>query len=115
MSRKRARRGGWLVAVLAGVVVVAAAAAGSSEPAGEREGVVLSSRTVPAAGRGEAVFTVSRLGRYALTVTSGQGVELQLVDRMAGPSEWAGTAGEADGRIDRFLEPGEYKLRTRGD
>ena len=77
--------------------------------------VVLSRETVPAAGRQEALLRVARFGRYALTVTSAAGSTLQLVDRMAGPGETAGAVGQRDGRLDVFLEQGEYKLVTVGD
>ena len=69
---------------------------------------------VPAAGRAQSVLTIARPGRYAITVRSESGTAIQLVDRMGGPGEKVGVAGEKDGRIDAFLEPGDYLLRTEG-
>ncbi|MTJ79762.1 MAG: hypothetical protein F8N37_01890 [Telmatospirillum sp.] len=60
------------------------------------------------------VFEVSAFGRYAVTVTSPQGTALRLVDRMAGPSEQDGEAGERDGRLDLFLGPGDHKAVMTG-
>jgi len=65
---------------------------------------------VPAVGRQEAIVTVSAFGRYAITASSAQGTAVQLVDRMAGPGEVRGVAGEANGRLDAFLDRGEYQL-----
>lgn len=65
-----------------------------------------------ARGPGEALVTVDAFGRYALTVTSDQGTALQLVDRMRGPRESAGSPGATDGRLDVFLDRGTYKVRT---
>jgi len=53
-------------------------------------------------------------GRYALKVKSDQGTGLQLIDRMSGPGEISGGAGEKDGRLDLFLEKGKYKIITYG-
>jgi hypothetical protein len=69
----------------------------------------------PATGTHEAILTVQKFGRYAITVSSSQGTALQLVDRMAGPGGISGTPGAADGRIDAFLERGTYKLRLIAD
>ncbi len=69
---------------------------------------------VPAAGRHAAVVTTAAFGRYALSATSKQGVALQLVDRMAGPGAVRGKPGEADGRLDVFLDRGEVKLLVEG-
>lgn len=69
---------------------------------------------VPAAGRAQSLLTIARAGRYAITVRSESGTTIQLVDRMGGPGEKVGVAGERDGRIDAFLEPGDYLLRTEG-
>ena len=70
--------------------------------------------TVPAAGKQRAVLTVRRFGRYAVTISSEQGVALQLVDRMAGPGSVSGRAGHEDGRLDVFLDYGEYQILTLG-
>ncbi len=76
--------------------------------------VRLERREVPAAGTASVEFSVSRFGRYAIRTASDRGVALQLVRRSAGPGEADGVPGERDGRIDVFLEPGTYLLRTTG-
>ncbi len=113
MAQKRAT-GIWRLARAALAAMIFSATAVALTGADLRPDGELSTPAVTATGRGEALLRIHRLGRYALRVASDQGVALQLVDRMAGPSAWAGKAGESDGRLDRFLEPGEYKLRTRG-
>ena len=75
---------------------------------------VLDRETLPAAGRQRALLTVGRFGRYAILAKSASGTVVQVVDRMAGPGETAGTAGERDGRLDLFLERGEYRVLTEG-
>jgi hypothetical protein len=55
---------------------------------------------------------VSAFGRYAVTVTSSQGVALQSVDRMAGAGSINGEVGNQDGRLDMFLDRGQYKILT---
>jgi uncharacterized protein YecT (DUF1311 family) len=77
-------------------------------------GVRLGESVFPARGQHAAVFDVDRLGRYAVRVESAAGVALQLVDRMAGPSEVAGEKGVASGRIDRILDRGSYKAVLSG-
>ena len=69
---------------------------------------------VPAAGRHSALATAFAFGRYAIAAASKQGVALQLVDRMAGPGVVRGTPGEADGRLDVFLDRGQVKLLVEG-
>ncbi len=68
----------------------------------------------PAAGRHVALLTVSAFGRYAVSVASAQGVALELVDRMAGTLARDGGAGTADGRVDVFLDRGEYRIVLLG-
>lgn len=75
---------------------------------------VLSKTDLPAAGRQESILTIATFGRYAVTVKSDQGTGLQLIDRMAGPGTISGAAGERDGRLDVFLERGDYKVVTHG-
>src|SRR5437773_11756116 len=70
----------------------------------------LSRTTVPARGRQEAILTVPAFGRYAVTVASPQGTALQLVDHIAGPGQAQGTTGKTDGRLDVFLDRGEYQV-----
>jgi hypothetical protein len=66
--------------------------------------------TVPARGKQSANLTVSAFGRYGITVSSTQGVALQVVDRMAGAGVVVGEAGKQDGRLDLFLDRGEHKI-----
>ena len=75
-------------------------------------GPKLQREKVPADSRQTSVLTVPRFGRYAITAKSAQGVALQMVDRMEGPGSLFGAAGEKDGRIDAFLEEGDYLVVT---
>jgi hypothetical protein len=75
---------------------------------------VLSKADLPARGRQESILTITTFGRYAVMVKSEQGTGLQLIDRMAGPGTISGGAGERDGRLDLFLERGDYKIITHG-
>jgi hypothetical protein len=68
--------------------------------------------SVQAHGDQSALLTVSAFGRYAVTANSAQGVALQLVDRMAGAGTPNGDPGKQDGRLDLFLDRGEYKILT---
>ena len=72
----------------------------------------ISPATVPARGDHSALLTLKAFGRYAITVTSSQGMALQTLDRMAGAGRTAGEAGKQDGRLDLFLDRGEYKVLT---
>lgn len=78
------------------------------------EGPFFTEDRLPADGRSSTILTVPRFGRYAILVESTQGTGLQLVDRMAGPGSIVGRAGEEDGRLDVFLDRGEYKVVTHG-
>lgn len=60
-----------------------------------------------------ALLTVKAFGRYAITATSKQGVELQALDRMSGAGPRNGEPGVQDGRLDLFLDRGETKILTR--
>ena len=75
----------------------------------------LEQSTVPATDRQTTLLNVTRFGRYSVVATSRQGTALQLVDRMAGPGDIVGSAGERDGRLDAFLERGQYQIVTYGD
>src|SRR3989475_2775551 len=91
------------VGLLLALAAAPALAAPPAEPA-------LSRTTVPARGRQETILTVPAFGRYAVTVASPQGTALQLVDRIAGPGQAQGTTGKTDGRLDVFLDRGEYQV-----
>lgn len=69
--------------------------------------------TVPARGKHSALLTLKSFGRYAITVTSSQGVSLQPLDRMSGAGLVVGEPGKQDGRLDLFLDRGEYKILTQ--
>ncbi len=81
--------------------------------AAEPVALTLDHTMVPAQGRQQALLTTKAFGRYAVFVKSSQGTAIQLVDRMTGSSEIAGAAGEEDGRLDLFLDRGQYKIITR--
>lgn len=70
----------------------------------------LSRGSVAATGRREAILSVNRFGRYSVTANSPQGTAVQLVSRMLGPGEVQGEAGSANGRLDAFLDRGDYKI-----
>lgn len=71
--------------------------------------------TVEARGKQSALLSVNAFGRYAVTVNSSQGVALQAVDRMSGMGELSGQPGRQDGRLDFFLDRGEYKVLTHAE
>jgi hypothetical protein len=87
----------------------------NSAPRAPEAAITLSTAKVPATGKHNADVTVTRFGRYALTASSLQGTAIQLVDRMSGPGEVQGIPGEANGRVDTFLERGSYRVRTISD
>lgn len=70
---------------------------------------------VEATGQQEVGLRVEAFGRYALIAENRQGTALQLVDRMAGTGPIHGTPGAESGRIDAFLERGEYRLLALSD
>lgn len=72
----------------------------------------LSNNTLAANGEQHTILNISTFGRYAITVHSEQGTGLQLIDRMTGPGPINGKSGQKDGRLDLFLERGEYKIVT---
>lgn len=82
--------------------------------AGDPACIRLEQSTLPARGRQQTLLTVDAFGRYAVTVRSGQGVALQVLDRMAGLGPSSGEPGIKDGRLDLFLERGETRIVTRG-
>ncbi len=100
--------------LILGLAALCAVLSGAFADAGAG-GVVLSAAKFPATGVHEAILTVTDFGRYEIAASSAQGTALQLVDRMAGPGEVFGAPGSADGRIDAFLERGQYKVRLISD
>ena len=87
----------------------AAAATAGAEAAGAGE-ARLSRAEVPAAGRQVAILTVARFGRYSVRAASRQGTAVRVVDRMAGELGAAGEAGHENGRLDLFLDRGDYQV-----
>ncbi|VAW62300.1 hypothetical protein MNBD_GAMMA10-2498, partial [hydrothermal vent metagenome] len=69
-------------------------------------------KKLKAQGRQQTVLNINRFGRYAILTDSEQGSAVQYIDRMAGPSAIMGYAGETNGRIDAFLDKGDYKIIT---
>ncbi len=72
----------------------------------------LDATTLPAAAEADTLLHVTSPGRFAIVAHSPSGAALQLVDMLTGPSELAGAAGAQDGRLDRLLDVGTYKLRV---
>ncbi|HEY2737046.1 MAG TPA: hypothetical protein VGK45_01505, partial [Thermoanaerobaculia bacterium] len=58
----------------------------------------------------DALLTVDRFGRYSVRVENSQGSSLELIDKMAGSLGKSGEAGRESGRLDLFLDRGQYKL-----
>jgi hypothetical protein len=96
-----------LLAALAGLHLEAAPAASLAAPGSAS---ALEPGSLPATGEQSALLSIAAFGRYSIEVKSAQGVGLQLVDRMTGPGEIQGGAGESDGRIDAFLDRGQYRI-----
>jgi len=69
---------------------------------------------LPAQGKQTAYLEIPVAGRYAISARSKTGVALELVDYMSGPVARDGVPGQRDGRLDRFLDRGRYKLILRG-
>lgn len=74
----------------------------------------ISPASLPSAGRHFATISISEFGFYAITAKSPTGVALQLIDPMNGPGTVFGMAGKEDGRINEFLDEGEYRLIITG-
>lgn len=90
-------------------------AGGTSAPHAAEPAAKLSRTLFPAKGTNEALVTVAEFGRYSIVAKSDQGTAVQLVDRMAGPGTVDGSAGHSDGRVDAFLDRGQYKVRIFSD
>ncbi|MBF0225114.1 MAG: hypothetical protein HQK76_06635 [Desulfobacterales bacterium] len=68
-----------------------------------------------ASGIAETILNISVPGRYAIEAKSKQGAALKIIDKMLGPSEIFGNPGKEDGRLDVFLDKGEYKIISISD
>ncbi|MBW8874213.1 MAG: hypothetical protein JF614_04565 [Acidobacteria bacterium] len=100
--------------ILVAVPGAAAAPAASKAPApaSDTPQVMLSAAELPAAGSQKTLLTVDRFGRYSMRVENAQGSSVELVDRMAGSLGRAGEAGTESGRLDLFLDRGQYQVRV---
>ena len=104
----------FLVPWLAFVVLVVAWPLFAQEARPSPTEASLEQSVLPAAGRHQTTFRVPSFGRWSVALSSDRGVALQLVDRVNGPGPIIGAAGERDGRVDVFLDRGEYQVISRG-
>src|SRR6185369_13861394 len=98
------------VAPLSAAPAPAAPAAPAPAAPPETPKITLSAAEVPAQGYQSALLTVDRFGRYSIRVENPQGSSLEVYDRMAGSIGKAGEAGGENGRLDLFLDRGQYQL-----
>jgi len=98
--------------ILASAAFLCAIAAAMAVPATPVDTVITAS--LPAAGRHETTVTLSRWGRYSLRSAGEQPVALSVSDRRNGLLRRDGEPGQRHGRIDLFLDLGEYKLAVQG-
>ncbi len=78
------------------------------------QATAVSPMELPARDKQAAYLEIPAAGRYAIAAHSKTGVALELVDYMSGPVARDGVPGQRDGRLDRFLDRGRYKLILRG-
>lgn len=69
---------------------------------------------LPAAGRHETTANLDHWGRYSLRSSGDQPTALSVADRRNGILRRDGEPGQRHGRIDLFLDLGEYKLAVQG-
>ncbi len=86
----------------------------SFAPALAQPTAIVSAVELPPQGRQTTYFEAPTAGRYAISAQSKTGVALELIDYMNGPVASDGVPGQRDGRLDRFLDQGRYKLILRG-
>ncbi|WP_421994625.1 hypothetical protein [Roseococcus sp.] len=96
------------------VLLAQSAPSNGTVPAASAAAASLSLARFPSAGATDVLLTVTHPGRFTLRAESPTGTALQLVDMLAGPMDWVGEPGAADGRLDALLDVGTYKLRARG-
>ncbi|MDR2577956.1 MAG: hypothetical protein LBC70_03965 [Chitinispirillales bacterium] len=77
------------------------------------EGQIFSAE-ISARGRQEHIVRAERWGRYLIEVKSAEKAAVEIADKLRGGFARDGIAGRADGRIEIFLEAGEYKIITEG-
>jgi hypothetical protein len=80
--------------------------------AASAEELPVSPPSVSAGGRATATLQLPRFGRVSVACASPAGARLRLLDRMLGVVGEAGVPGQEDGRLDLFLERGEYRLEV---
>src|SRR5713226_4636074 len=115
-------RRGWLAKIACALIfcAVVPALAQTPRPQGTAAAApppveaTLDQDRVPTAGEHATLLRVTTPGRFAIKAESPTGTAIQLVDMLTGPSDLAGEAGAADGRIDQLLDAGTYKLRLFG-
>jgi hypothetical protein len=103
----------FLIAACLSVCASAAFGAAATPPADAKGGESFSV-SLPAAGRHEAVMPVARWGRYSLRSAGEYPTALSVADRRSGVIHRDGEPGRRNGRIDLFLDIGEYKLAVQG-
>ena len=74
----------------------------------------LISTEVSARGRREHIVRADEWGRYAIEAKSSEGVGVEVVDKLRGVIARCEADVGRDGRLDLFLEAGEYKVFTEG-
>lgn len=65
--------------------------------------------------RDESTFKLDEPMAVSISVISKRGTSIKLIDRMAGVLSHSGSVGKNDGRIDLFLDSGEYKIISECD
>ncbi len=112
VNRVTGRRQGMKQIVM--IIIAAAMMMGvvQADPDGPED--VVHTVKLAAAGRQTTEFTIKTPGRFAVTADSMHGTAIRIVDRVSGPGPLFGEPGVSDGRADRFFEPGEYRIITRG-
>lgn len=73
-------------------------------------GEVVFEKQFSASGTQEFVIPLKSWGRFSFIVESEQGTSLQLIDRKVGRRSQSGVPGQSNGRIDEYLDKGEYKV-----
>ncbi|MDR0330152.1 MAG: hypothetical protein LBH93_00365 [Chitinispirillales bacterium] len=84
------------------------------EPLDYEHSVLVFASEASARGRREYALTARAWGRYAVEVKSAEGVSVEVVDKLRGAIARSGLSGEKDGRLEVFLEAGDYKVFTEG-
>jgi hypothetical protein len=67
---------------------------------------------LPADRDGAAILTTPAPGRYSVRARSASGARIEIIDMIEGPGESSGAPGQRDGRIDRLLDKGAYKIHV---